>query len=62
MAKTDQNSRRQQLINLAIGESLSFPPSVRGAVKAQISELKLSIGQRYSVASSQEKVIVTRIS
>ena len=62
MATTKKNSRRQQLINLAIGESLSFPPSVRSAVKAQLAELKFSIGQRYSVTSSQEKVIVTRIS
>uniref|UniRef100_UPI003AEF7FD6 hypothetical protein n=1 Tax=Alistipes shahii TaxID=328814 RepID=UPI003AEF7FD6 len=62
MAKTNKNSRRQQLINLEIDESLSFPPSTRSAVKSQLSELKFSTGQRYSVTSSQEEVIVTRIS
>jgi hypothetical protein len=62
MAKTNKNSRRQQLINLEIDESLSFPPSTRSAVKSQLSELKFSTGQRYSVTSSQEKIIVTRIS
>jgi len=62
MATTNKSSRRQQLINLGIGKSLSFPPSTRSAVKSQLSELKFSTGQRYSVTSSQEKVIVTRIS
>lgn len=62
MATTNKNSRRQQLINLGIGKSLSFPSSTRSAVKSQLSELKFSTGQRYSVTSSQEKVIVTRIS
>lgn len=62
MATTNKSSRRQQLINLKIGESLSFPPSTRSAVKSQLSELKFSTGQRYSVSSSQEKVIVIRIS
>ena len=62
MAKVNKNSRRQQLINLQIGESLSFPPAVRSTVKAQISDLKLSIGQRYSVVSTEEHIIVTRIS
>ena len=62
MATTNKDSRRQQLINLKIGEKLLFPPSARTAVKSQLSELKFSTGQRYSVTSSQEKVIVTRIS
>jgi len=62
MATTNKSSRRQQLINLEIGKSLSFPPSIRSAVKSQLSELKFSTGQRYSVASSQEEIIVTRIS
>jgi len=62
MATTNKSSRRQQLINLEIGKSLSFPPSIRSAVKSQLSELKFSTGQRYSVASSQEGIIVTRIS
>lgn len=62
MATTNKDSRRQQLINLKINERLSFPLSTRSAVKSQLSELKFSTGQRYSVKSSQEKVIVTRIS
>lgn len=62
MAKVNKDSRRQQLINLQIGESLSFPSAVRSAVKAQISDLKLSTKQRYSVVSSQENIVVTRIS
>lgn len=62
MATTNKDSRRQQLINLKIGEKLLFPPSARTAVKSQLSELKFSTGQRYSVKSSQEKVIVVRIS
>lgn len=62
MATTNKDSRRQQLINLKINERLSFPLSTRSAVKSQLSELKFSTGQRYSVKSSQEKIIVTRIS
>lgn len=62
MAKPNKNSRRQQIITLAVMSAAIFPKKGRSNISAQLSEIQCSTGQRYRMETINNQVVVTRLS
>lgn len=64
MAKPNKNSRRQKLIALDVGKTMTFLKSQtnKGSLTSQLTSLKEEVGQSYSYETFPKTIVVTRIS